>query len=502
MLSAILSCIAAPAAYAQKPTPGWEGGTVEVSTSSLSLKPGESVSYSLRLTRQPTADDWFVRVFVDGVVWMDGEYDANGDGDVDIKWVPSVGWEFDLDNWDQWRTINVRVEEKAPSDLSVRFDHDVWDHTDNCPVHQVGVVTVTRGSDVTVTVSSSGGGGDDGGGDDGGGDDGGGDDGGGDDGGVSVRTTGRDDGSRADGGGDDGGGDDGGDDGGGDDNGGDDDGGDDAGGGTAGSSQKSYSGPEVFVSFDSESYSVAEGESVPIELRLSEEPEREVTVELSRRHKKGVGSADYSGLPKSITFAADEAEKSFDFAATQDAVVDDGEQVLLRVVRLPDGVRDGTPSMATVEILDVPSLTVSFKEADYEVTEGDSVQVTVRLTPVSATEVQIPLTAEPGMGAEAADYSGIPPSVTFAPEETEQSFYLQAAADEEADDGETVVLGFGTLPAAVAAGDPATATVTLQDPVQVPVDPVEVEVSFDQVALGGFRGRRSGRVHGPSERGQ
>ncbi len=255
---------------------------------------------------------------------------------------------------------------------------------------------------------------------------------------------------------------------------------DDAGGGTAGSSQKSYSGPEVFVSFDSESYSVAEGESVPIELRLSEEPEREVTVELSRRHKKGVGSADYSGLPKSITFAADEAEKSFDFAATQDAVVDDGEQVLLRVVRLPDGVRDGTPSMATVEILDVPSLTVSFKEADYEVTEGDSVQVTVRLTPVSATEVQIPLTAEPGMGAEAADYSGIPPSVTFAPEETEQSFYLQAAADEEADDGETVVLGFGTLPAAVAAGDPATATVTLQDPVQVPVDPVEVEVSFDQ----------------------
>lgn len=74
-------------------------------TGSLTLDQGESSSYRLRLTKQPTADGWWVRVHVDGAVRIDGEYDANDDGDVDIRWVPSVGWEFDQDNWDQWRTM-------------------------------------------------------------------------------------------------------------------------------------------------------------------------------------------------------------------------------------------------------------------------------------------------------------------------------------------------------------------------------------------------------------
>ena len=162
VVSAMLSCIAAPAAYAQNPTPGWNDatvevpGTVEVSTSSLNLQKGKSVSYSLRLSKQPTDDGWWVRVFVDGAVRADGEYDVNGDGMVDITWVPSVGWEFNRNNWDQWRTIRITASDDAVLNKRVQFDHDVWDHTGNCPVHQVGVVAVTRGGntvDSRISVS-------------------------------------------------------------------------------------------------------------------------------------------------------------------------------------------------------------------------------------------------------------------------------------------------------------------------------------------------------------
>ena len=67
--------------------PNWDG-TVEVSPSTLNLKKGESTSYRIRLSKQPTGDGWWVRIFVDGAVRADGDY--NG-----IRWVPSVGWEFD-----------------------------------------------------------------------------------------------------------------------------------------------------------------------------------------------------------------------------------------------------------------------------------------------------------------------------------------------------------------------------------------------------------------------
>ena len=152
VLSAILSCIAAPAAHSQNPAPGWnaelapgeEPGTVEVSASRLNLRPGESVSYSLRLSKQPTGDGWWVRVFIDGSVRMDG-YDTDGDGDVDITMVPSLGWEFDRDDWNQWREITIHAAEDANLDKRLQFDHDVWDHTSNCPVHGVGVVAVSSG---------------------------------------------------------------------------------------------------------------------------------------------------------------------------------------------------------------------------------------------------------------------------------------------------------------------------------------------------------------------
>ena len=140
---AVLTGIGTPPADAQSDPVPW-GGTVEVRGGPLSVKAGESVTYFLRLSEPPTADGWWVRVHVDGVVWGDVGYKG-------LSWIPSVGWGFDKGDWDVWRGITIRAADDAKLNTQVTFTHEVWDHTAECPVHNVGPVTVQVTENPTIT---------------------------------------------------------------------------------------------------------------------------------------------------------------------------------------------------------------------------------------------------------------------------------------------------------------------------------------------------------------
>ena len=132
---AALIGIGSPPARAQSDPEPW-AGTVEVRGGPLTVKAGESVTYEIRLSKEPTADGWWVRIWADGEVRAADDY--NG-----FSWVPSVGWEFDQDDWDVWRSITIHADhEDAQLGTQVTFTHEVWDHTAECPVHNVGSVTV------------------------------------------------------------------------------------------------------------------------------------------------------------------------------------------------------------------------------------------------------------------------------------------------------------------------------------------------------------------------
>ena len=83
---------------------------------------------------------------------------------------------------------------------------------------------------------------------------------------------------------------------------------------------------------------------------------------------------------------------------------------------------------------------------------GPAVPVTVLLTGDPAGEVVIPITATPGGGATPADYTVAPTVLTFAPGATRSTVMVAAVDDSEVDGGESVRLGFGTLPAGVRHG--------------------------------------------------
>ena len=123
--------------------------------------------------------------------------------------------------------------------------------------------------------------------------------------------------------------------------------------------------PSVEVSFEQGSYSVDEGDTVDVTVTLSEDPERTVTVPLTKTDQDGASSADYSGVPASVEFAPGDTEQTFTFTADEDTIDDDGESVKLGFGNtLPTGVSAGTTDETTVSITDddVPSVSVSFEQ--------------------------------------------------------------------------------------------------------------------------------------------
>ena len=172
--------------------------------------------------------------------------------------------------------------------------------------------------------------------------------------------------------------------------------------------------PEVTVSFEYGTYVVAEGSTTTVKITLSVDPERTVTIPITATEQGGATSADYSGVPTSVTFQAGDMENSFTFTAIQDSIDDDGELVKATFGALPSQVTSGPTDEATVTISDddVPGVTVSFEQAAYAVAEGGTTTIVITLSADPKRTVTIPITKTEQGGATSADYSGVPTSST------------------------------------------------------------------------------------------
>ena len=134
-----------------------------------------------------------------------------------------------------------------------------------------------------------------------------------------------------------------------------------------------------------------------------------------------------------------------------------------------------------------PAIAVSFGAEEYTAAEGGAVAtVTVSLSDEPGRAIDIPFTATSTTGAAASDYT-VPRSVSFAANDTEQTFTVTAVDDAVDDEGETVTLTLGhLLPGGVSAGSTATATVTLTDNDTVTGAPSILSVSLTSDPGGGY----------------
>ena len=177
-LAALILAAAAPQADAHFDSTDlahkhWDGD-VGVSTTTLTITEGTSGTYDVSLTHEPVyyrykADgtteeapcepgdsscEWWVFFHVTGHprgTAIDGhKYDLDGDGDPDIRVVPSIGREFSRTEYPVGTnplTVkkNFRIhalEDDDTEDQTVVFHHEVWGDDTDCPIHNTGHVTI------------------------------------------------------------------------------------------------------------------------------------------------------------------------------------------------------------------------------------------------------------------------------------------------------------------------------------------------------------------------
>ena len=236
---------------------------------------------------------------------------------------------------------------------------------------------------------------------------------------------------------------------------------------------------KVEVSFAAATYTATEGGSgATVRVELDKAPGRSVTVPLAVTHLGGALPADYSGIPSTVTFGANQTEMAFTVNATSDSAADGGESMRIGFGALPQGVLAGRPAAAVVTLGDgsEPTFVVNFDtdpQSAIQVREGNwGRRVSVFLgndSQGSARNAQpprpvtIPLVVTHTGGATAADYAAIPASVTFEVGKGTAGFDVRAIADGETETGEGLRIDFGELRPGVTKGSWGHKTIAFVD---------------------------------------
>ena len=413
LLPALLMVLAAPPVLAQ--INNW-GGDVLVSGSSISVAPGESVTYSVRLNRKPTETDgttleneaveWFVMVNINGVRYQDGEYK-------DLTLIPSFYRSFigkhdpshpnDDGNWDEWKGFRIyrashddwegggkKTNERA---TSVTLTHEVWDHNANCPVH--------RRSPVTVGIGGST---------------------------PPPDNNGENDGNGESGGGSDNGGN----------------------GGNGGNRVA----PTASIS----DATGVEGEVFRFEVTLSRSSDTPVTVDYQTAGGTALEGTDYDAASGTLTFGPGATRQTIEVRTRQDTVVEPNETftVTLRSpsgATLPDAGAVGTIIDDDASDPAGPALTVSDATGD----EGEVFRFEVTLSRSSDTPVTVDYQTAGGTALEGTDYDAASGTLTFEPGATRQTIEVRTRQDTAAEPNETFTVTLNspsgaTLPDAGAVG--------------------------------------------------
>ena len=206
---------------------------------------------------------------------------------------------------------------------------------------------------------------------------------------------------------------------------------------------------------------------------------KHVTFDYETQDGTAEAGQDYTSATGTVTFlpGRTEARDPIEIEILDDAEAEAQESFLVKGsngvnVTIPSSLRNGVSQFIDDDGDGPPpppppppqAPRVSFAAASYTATEGGATaMVRVNLDSAVGSVVDIPLIPDNRGGATNADYSGVPPNVTFGASETSKTFTVRAVDDAHDDDGESVVIRFGSLPSTVEAGSRTETTVHLGD---------------------------------------
>ena len=217
---------------------------------------------------------------------------------------------------------------------------------------------------------------------------------------------------------------------------------------------------ETNLSVNSPILTIQEAGTGTFNVKLTAAPSDTVTVSVS---SEDTGAATVS--PAILTFTTTDWDTSQTLTVSGVNDTDGSDETIRISLSASGGSYTDEASAVLVYIADddAVQVTVSFEHPSYVVSEGANVTVNLVLDADPQRGLSIPLTVTAQGGITAADYSGVPTTVTFNSGDTTKSFIFATAQDDVDDDGESVKIAFDVLPNGVSAGTNNETTISITD---------------------------------------
>ncbi len=208
----------------------------------------------------------------------------------------------------------------------------------------------------------------------------------------------------------------------------------------------------LFLDVNLSNNSVSEdGTTLPVQVMLSNEVDRETSVDYTVSSNSATAGADFEAASGTLTFAAGETSQTINVTILNDNIAEAVEALQVTLSN-PSGIGLSSESSAELLILDDEAApTVSLAPATISEADGTA-EVELTLSHPSAAPVTVRVTSANGTAIAGSDYEKVDQTVTFAPGETSQAAVITLVSDDSYERDESLNLTIsdvtnGQLPA-------------------------------------------------------
>jgi parallel beta-helix repeat protein len=234
-----------------------------------------------------------------------------------------------------------------------------------------------------------------------------------------------------------------------------------------GADERQVTGGSGSFQFSSATFNVNEGGgSASITVLRTGGSTGAVTVNYATSNGSAAAGSDYSATSGTLSFAAGETSKSFSIPITNDSLVEGNESLNLTLSNPMGGAVLGTPSTASLTIVDNDTAAgvLQFSSATFSVGEGGRwAYITVQRTGGSTGTVTVNYQTSNGTATAGSDYVGQSGTLTFNPGQTSKTIRIRIREDRRSEGNESLSLILTNPTGGAVLGAVNKATLTIVD---------------------------------------
>lgn len=270
----------------------------------------------------------------------------------------------------------------------------------------------------------------------------------------------------------------------------------------AGLTDVGWSVPHDYLRFSSPTYTVSEAAgTATISVVRAGDASNEVSVHYATADSTARAGEDYAAVSGTLTFGPGETTKTFDVPIIYEPLIE-GTEGLDLVLSDPVGIRTyGSPSLAALQIIDVPPPPPTVSISDASIVEGNSgmsyATFSISLSVPSPNSASVIYSTANGTAKAGSDYVAITPTVlTFNPWEVTKKVTVAVKGDRLSEPDETFFVNLASPVQAIIARGRGVGTI-LNDDNRITVNNVRVSKPRRGTTLARFSVRLSSPARFP-----